>query len=656
MKTMPHQDAQFGRGARFQRARRTGHVRNVPHNRRIARGCLAPLACLCIVAASVFPAAAQEKALPETQTPYDVQVVLHIVENRFLTPLFQDQFQEELRGRLQLTLGKLAKVSITRTHRLLAEIESEGLGPVLDAWDELSPTRTCFVLLEYERGRYHLRLRQHDGFTGQCTAPLRQVSLSDRSRLSQTASALIRQDFSLVGTVAAAEEDEVTLSLRGGELAGDLSAWVQPGRVFGVTRLAREGERLRSTRLPWACLQAGSVLDKGQVRCKLWRRFVSDDLQPAAGVTYRCVLLPAVRAPVRLRFVDEATLEPRVGLAVHVLSPGDKEPRVKKSTDSSGLVEAPDEFSNMVLVHLPSGSRMQVIPVALSEDRLAIIPLRADVESEGRVALEYRVRLWERRALENLRLSTERLREINEQILRSFADALAAAKHASKSLEEEIDYLDGEKGKIQRQAGTLKIVAELDRGDAWLRELRQRHKEMQERAGRYEEVLKETKEAKALGLKGLLEAARTHEDLAEFDQAIALYDTLLKASPGLSKVEERLAKLREAWALSGPEHKEARRFLLETWPRVEVMDLDKHLPVAKKSLEVLKGAGDRLTPIRMVKANVTHGANLSKKLEALGRVGTDDSINQAKVLRRVGRDLLALDEEARVLAGMKAKK
>src|SRR5262245_46533437 len=58
----------------------------------------------------------------EAKTPYDVQVVLHIVENRFLTPLFQQQLQREIEDRLQLAFGPLAKVKTTRTHPLLGDI------------------------------------------------------------------------------------------------------------------------------------------------------------------------------------------------------------------------------------------------------------------------------------------------------------------------------------------------------------------------------------------------------------------------------------------------------------------------------------------------------------------------------------------------------
>src|SRR5262245_38287619 len=84
---------------------------------------------------------------PGFDKPYRLQIVLHIAENRFLTPVFQDQVERDLRDRLQLDLGALARVEIVRTHPLLRAIEARGLENALDGSDMLVDVKTHFVLI-----------------------------------------------------------------------------------------------------------------------------------------------------------------------------------------------------------------------------------------------------------------------------------------------------------------------------------------------------------------------------------------------------------------------------------------------------------------------------------------------------------------------------
>ena len=64
---------------------------------------------------------------PELDKPYRLQVVLHVADNRLLTPAFQEQLQGDLRDQLQLALGPLAKVEVVRSHPLLVNVEAKGL-------------------------------------------------------------------------------------------------------------------------------------------------------------------------------------------------------------------------------------------------------------------------------------------------------------------------------------------------------------------------------------------------------------------------------------------------------------------------------------------------------------------------------------------------
>jgi len=598
---------------------------------------------------------AQPKSSPGA-SPYQVQVVLHIAENRFLTPLFQEQLQKDLRDRLRIALGKVAVVNVTRTHGLLADIEADGLRAALNGWDEVSGTRTCFVLLEYAAGRYRLRLRQHDGLTGLASPNIQEVFVSDRGRIAETAATLIRRDFGLVGTVAASDGDEVVLEIHGGELIGDLADWIQPGQAFLPCRIGQEGARADSTRVPWTLLEVlPGGIEKGRVRCRLWRRFASEDLTPDGGV-YRCLLLPPSKARLRVQLLEEKTFAPRIGLSVQVLRPGEKEASIRPATDLQGRIEVDKDIANFVILLIPSGKKAQVIPLPLLDDTTIVVTLRTDADAEDRASLEYRVGLWERRILEDLRLGNERLKEINEQILRSFNQALETARYADKSLTEELESIDQERGQIKKLAGKLKLSADLARGDAMLGELHERHKEMQVRLGRYTEAVKEATDIRSLGLKSLLEKAKLHEDLAEFEQAIQSYRTLLKISPGLGKVRAYLDRLEGDWKLAGPDHEKARRFVYDVWPKLDLLELAKHQKEAEAALRAFKEAGDRLSPQRFLKANVQHAANVVKKAEALKRDASTDARNQAKIVRETARALADLTKTADVLVSKKEKK
>lgn len=619
------------------------------------------LSVVCLLAFSAPRSLAQPKTLPVTQTPYNVQVVLHVAENRFLTPLFQDQLQRDIQGRLQRTLGKLAVVHVTRTHGLLEEIEVEGLGPVLNGYDVVSDVRTCFVLLDYVSGRYRLQMRQHDGLTGLAAARVDQVEVSDREQVAQTIADHIRRDFSLVGTIVSAKGDEVMLAIHGGELTRDLGDWIHPGQAFLPCRVSQEGEGIRSTRLPWTVLEVlPGAIEKGQVQCKLWRAYSGEDLSPGPGKPlHRCLLLPPVKMPLRVRFLDEKTLTPPTSRIVHVRRAGEKEPALQTETNASGLLsrDRPDRdtgFSNFVLLLVSTGGgKALLFPLALMEDKTTVVLLPPSTVGEEGAALDYRVAEWEKRMLGDLRLGNEQLQEINRQILVSFKDALDTARHASKTLTDELEQIDEEHRQIKKSAAKVKPAPNLTRGETMLAELRKRQAEMAERVIRYEETAKEATDLRSLGLKSLLEKAKLHEDLTEFDQAIQSYKTLLKVSPGLDKVRAQLDKLEAAWKIISPEHEKARRFVYETWPRLSVVDLIKHKDEAAAALKTLDVARDRLTPLRFMKANVQHGTIIQKQIAAVETDSSTDAVNKAATAREAARILTPLVDHA--LAILKGK-
>ena len=85
----------------------------------------------------------------------------------------------------------------TRTPGALEEVLKNGLKS-LDGWQERSPVKTHFVLIDYSGVHYEIQARQFDGLTGQPSPLVRRDQTRDPEFVAKAA-ALIEQDFGFVG-------------------------------------------------------------------------------------------------------------------------------------------------------------------------------------------------------------------------------------------------------------------------------------------------------------------------------------------------------------------------------------------------------------------------------------------------------------------------
>ncbi|MBI3407545.1 MAG: hypothetical protein HY040_04220 [Planctomycetes bacterium] len=598
---------------------------------------------------------------PELDKPYRLQVVLHIAQNRFLTEIFQDQVQRELRDQLQLSLGRLASVEVVRDHPQLPNIESSGLESALDDSHKfkLGDVKTHFVLLDYAAGVYTLQSRQHDGLTGLASPVVRKVETSDRTIVARLAAQLVEQDFGLVGTVIEAGKDEVRLGLRGGKLAPKLDAWIKPGEVFAISRIVGDGNKVRAQRVEWALLEVLETPADGVCRCRLWHRFQEVDLKDTPGVLgYRALKLTTQPARLRLRLLDDRPpFEPLAGVVVHAFRPGDKKPS-ELSSNRDGLAVSREPFNNFVHVKILSGDSVRAkFPVPLVDDRPVVCKLNRQAEADAQAPVDFRRDQWVTRIYDNLRLADERVKDLNQRLGKSLEDALGAAKNGVTKMAAELENVTRERDDILRQAADRKIPNErldLSEGIQRLADLKEKHKELEQYAARLEKAFQESKSEKTLGLAKLLERARLSEGEADYDGAIALYEKVLAAAPDQTKVREQLEKLRKAWAPKSETHAQARTFLCQDWPKLDVRDLKEKLEKAQNALKICREAGDGMTPKKMVQANVAHVANLKKHLdELLRRRDSEDNRSQVKAVTQVAEALGRLHAEAAALAAKK---
>ncbi len=594
---------------------------------------------------------------PGLDRPYQLQVVLDFSENRFLTPIFQDQVERDLRDQLRQTYGPLAEVEVVRRHPLLREVQAKGLQQALDAWEELSEHKTHFVLIDYVDGRYKLQARQHDGGTGLSSPLVRQQQTIDRRLVARLAALLINSDFGLVGTVLEAGTD-VRLAIQGGKRGTSLGRWLKKGDIFAVVRLHRQGSTVRSTRLPWAILQVAQEPRDGECRCRFFHRFEEDRLTSGKGILgYRGLQIATTTAPVRLRLIDDQTFQPLDRLRAHLSRDGFSGKARELTTDADGLAATEEAFANVAFVRILSGNSVVAqFPVPLVDERTVVCRVRVNPQT-GLEALEFRKDLWVRRIYDDLLAGSARVAELNDLLGKSLPAALERARQGAKNLHEELNTLELERDQLIDLARQLKPrPAQLDlrEGQQRLEELQQRQKRLAAFITQLEAAVKEAGSKKTQNLRQMLERARLLENLADFDQAIAHYEKFLAMDADQAKVKSHLEALKKSWAVRTMEHGQAREFLLKAWPRTEVAGLKAALAEAKKAFAVCKKNGDALTPRKLPGANLAHAANLHKRLDTLKGQDTEDNRAEARALVGVAQDLMQFHRDVNAfLTGVK---
>jgi hypothetical protein len=581
---------------------------------------------------------------PELKKPYQLEVVLYIADNRALTQLFQEEMLSALRDQLRQTFGALAQINVKRQHALLPEIVARGLEQALDGWEQTSETQTHFVLLDYREGQYRLQTRAYDGMTGQATALIGRVQTGDRAAVPLLAARLIEQAFGPVGTVTPAGKD-MTLTLKAGGL-GTLDRWVKTGDVFAVSRVVPQGPKVRATRIAWALLEVLDGPRDGVCRCRYVHRFLDDDLREAPGTLgFRALKLATTQALVRLRFLDDETLQPLdAGTKVQVFRPGAKD-KVELTTNRDGVAVTRVPFSHLVVVHLPD-ERVS-LPIEVIEGRTVVCRIKVKGGSDTLAALDYRRDAWLRRVYDNIRLASERAKELGKDLSKSLQAAKVNGSEGLTNLEMELAHLTQEHNELKRLKEENKLLAkqfDLREGEQRLAELRERHKKLKDFVRDIDDAIKKGEQNAAMSQ--VLARASLLEAEAEYAQAIVLYEKVLAKSPDQAKVRAHLDQLKRAWAIEkGSKHEAARTFVYDTWPKLEVGALKENLKVAGQMLATLKAADDRLTPQKMLQANAVHAVKLKKEFDRLRQQDSADNRSQAKVISQVAQGMVQLTEE-----------
>jgi len=584
---------------------------------------------------------------PESKTPYHIRIVLQVADHRMLTAQFQKHLEGDIRDQLQLALGKLAQVEVVRGHARISDIRAKGLQAVLNNWDELSSAQTHFVLIDFADGKYHIQTGQHDGMTGVSSSNVRRQTLSDRQLVADAAVQMIRKDFGVIGTFQELKGKEVTLTIKGGGLVDSLEPWLKRGDVFTVVRISEASGKTRANPIDQAVLEVVELLPGGQARCRYFCRYALDrelrDAKPVSG--YRCIKLSTITAPVQVRLVNKETYEFINGLSVEISATDSFKGALKKVTTlDKGLFKSSTTFSNVAYVRIWSGASLLVeFPLALVDDRVVVCWMSPKKNLMDQGDVELRKEHWVRWCIEALSLTDQRLSELNAELTPE--EALKLGQESKDAIAADWTRLETERNHLLELAKKQKMGLDLSVGEQFTAALTKRLDQLNKYLDELDKLIKEANSEERKELIAKVKRAELLEKQAEFDKALELYEQVLK-SPNTAEVKARADQLKAEWQIKNKEHGDARLFLYETWPKLDLSELQAKLGKARESFKVCKEAGDRLTPLKLQLVNIQHATALVQELEVLRKApDSQDNHQKLRTMHELATDLRSLQTE-----------
>lgn len=580
---------------------------------------------LLILSCFLIPVSSSSAALdPNMETPYQLQVVLHMSKHRLLTRVFHQQVQRELEDGLQAAFGAMAKVKVVDQHPRLKEVVSQGL-EALTTWNHLEDHKSHFVMIQYRNGRYIIRARQHDGLTGQPSPVVREASTTDRPFVARLATLLIDRDFGLVGTILpGSNPKDLNIKIYGGKLRNDLDRWVKKGEVFLLVPI-RVGQ---NTAVPESdtLLRIESAPKEGEVQARLFYRR-GKPLEPRAHIKgFRCLKLGTRRGPVRLRMVQYRTKLPADNLRLRIRRYGferEESTLLERVTDPDGLYSSKPEgdkglFDHMVFVEAMTRPNAAWIPVPLIDDKPVSLAVSVQPQDE-RSRLEARKELWVRDVQDTDQMLTslfEELRKMSSDPKR-VADLVTQAKTGLSVSEKAARQLKEERSELKKAEAVEGITLKFTRGDRFLKNLEDGHEKLKAFIQAQEEILEKKNDPKLQKWLAAVNRAKLEEKNGNIDMALELYNQVLDEGFKNQSVVDRRDQLAQMWKIKSEGHKQARTFVYNIWPNLDPLAIQGQLPTIEKHLKELEIAKDAITAKKFNEVAEKHVAKLLEASKAL---------------------------------------
>lgn len=581
----------------------------------------------------------------EADKPYHLQLVLSFAERRVFTSVFRENVERELRDSLQTAFGDLVRVTAVREHPLLEEAWSKGLRPTLDGVRLVSDTKTHFVLIDSHNGLYEIQARQHDGATGLASPEVRRAHTGDRLLVARTAALMVAQDFGAIGTLPAVtspipQGQRLTVTLKGGRLGSGVERLVKKDEIFLVAQMTQTAAGLRSALVPGAVLQVTEEPREGACVCQLYFRY-TPALPAGTGVVgFRCLKVATGEGRLRLRVVRDDNRRESLGALSVALSQhfGDRDPAETQTTSQNELLQSRQVYRHLAFARVFKDNVPLTVrfPVPLLGDLPQTCPVGVRPEAERRGALETRLRNWGRRWYDTWLVYGTLVAEFNKASETAPETAVKTSRNGLAQMRSDLLSLDSELRAIRADVGKVKLdlTPELAEGEQRMAELRTRYETLAKLVSELEEALVKQNDPRIKEWQTMLQRARVLEAELEFDEALALYERVLKDAPNVQKdLREHVAKLKSAWALKDDEHRAARVFIYQTWAKLKgAAQIKDRLPDAWRFFEVCRGNGDQFTLRKLLRVGKDLVAQLAKENDTLRPDANDDDRRAAEII------------------------
>ncbi|MBX9624722.1 MAG: hypothetical protein K2X82_13025 [Gemmataceae bacterium] len=596
------------------------------------------LAALFVVLGGLTPPArlaAQQTGLdPEPNAPYQWRVVVQFDPHPLLSPAFRDQLRRDLLAALQPAVGPLGTVEVVDLDDLPADRRDPVVGDfaqkgfaALDAPRDLTGVKTHFLKVEVRDGAYHLRARQHDGFTGLASPVVRKQTVPAPELVGRAAGLMIDRDFGLAGTVEPGKEGVATVRFRAAGL-GPVGRHVAAEDILAISRITQTKRAaapvarnaagrviapapgtvappaLTPTHLPFTLLRVKEVAADGTARCEALTGYKNGAFPPARDAAgFRCLKLGTTRSRVAVRL---ASSDGTGGTGVTVRATDQGFGDNADATDfldrdpATGVFRGGRQLKGLACVTVALGAtRTARFPVPVLGPDPVPLPFEVDAQKEEQAVFERAVLSARARASDARAAQTLCFEEVARRIVAgNNKDALAraragydAADTTGKVLAEEVTDLKGQVAKGPQ--GSPELLAQVEQQ---LAALGNANAQLKERIGDLEAV------AGRATVKGGVEVlARDKNNLiglylaqGKVDEALTVYAQLITLLPDNADVKARRDKLAAEWKPKDAAHEEARTYLLQRWPRLANLgDLNESLPQLQAAVEVCKKNGDK---------------------------------------------------------------
>jgi hypothetical protein len=221
------------------------------------------------------------------------------------------------------------------------------------------------------------------------------------------------------------------------------------------------------------------------------------------------------------------------------------------------------------------------------------------------------------------------------------------AHAALNNLDKDLALLVQEQASMREAAKDLPQNAQpdLSAGERPLRELEKGRKKLHDFVDALDEIIKKTEDPKIKEMQTKVEEAKIAEDNADFGKALALYEEVLAAGFKEAKLVDHVAELKAAWEVKDDKLRQARTYIYENWPKINLVKGKEPLKEARKAFELCKAGNDRLGPLKLLKVAETHIAELQKATAELKPDINEDDKRASEAIIKVTDELTKLIQD-----------